>query len=159
MTTGPDTPPPSRFPWPPTLLAAALASGLALHAAAPVHLGLPRFAGWVMVAAALALDVSAVATLRRAETTVMPHRAAARLVRTGPFAWSRNPIYVGNTLALAGLGVALDTAWLIAAALVMAALVHRLAVLPEERHLARRFGPDWEAYARSTPRWIGLRGG
>jgi protein-S-isoprenylcysteine O-methyltransferase Ste14 len=139
------------------LLAAALAGGVALTAAAPLPLDLPAAAGWAIVAAAVGLDVWAVATLHRARTTVLPHRPAARLVRSGPFAFSRNPIYVGNTLALVGLAVALGSAWFAILAVPMVALLRHLAVLPEERHLAAAFGADWDAYAARTPRWIGLR--
>jgi protein-S-isoprenylcysteine O-methyltransferase Ste14 len=58
---------------------------------------------------------------------------------------------------LFGLGVALGTVWLILAAGVAAVLMHRLAVLPEERHLAAAFGTDWTDYAAVTPRWVGVR--
>jgi protein-S-isoprenylcysteine O-methyltransferase Ste14 len=151
------TEPPNRLPWPPLILAATLAAGLAMNAGAPLAVGVPPVAGLIVVAAAVVLDLWAIATLRAARTTVLPHRAATRLVRAGPFALSRNPIYVGNTLLLIGLGVLLGNAWLLLGAIIAAVLMHRLAVLPEEHHLSAAFGAEWTDYAASTPRWIGLR--
>ncbi|WP_024287530.1 isoprenylcysteine carboxylmethyltransferase family protein [Cellulomonas sp. KRMCY2] len=77
------------------------------------------------------------------------------LLRSGPYALSRNPIYAG--LLLAGAGWALLrrrpeplVAWA-ALAVVLSVKVRR-----EEAHLVGRFGPSYEDYRRSTPRFLGL---
>ena len=88
------------------------------------------------------------------------HPAASRrhaLITDGPFAQSRNPIYVGNTLLVAGAGLLFGVAWLIPAALAGAVLTQKLAIEREERHLAPRFGPAWEDYRARTPRWLFFR--
>jgi protein-S-isoprenylcysteine O-methyltransferase Ste14 len=95
-------------------------------------------------------------TMRRHRANVWPHRAATALVTGGPFAWSRNPIYLGNTLLLAGAGLLLANAWFLIAALVGVWAVTRLAIVREEAHLAARFDGAWLAYVRSTPRWLRL---
>jgi len=107
-----------------------------------------------MAAAGIALDLAAMLAFRRHRTTVLPNRGATRLITDGPFRLSRNPIYVGNTLLVAGLGLVFGIAWLIPAAFVGAYATGRLAIAREERHLALRFGRDWEAYAARTPRWL-----
>ena len=91
---------------------------------------------------------------RRHHTTVLPHRGATRLITDGPFRFSRNPIYVGNTLLVAGAGLVFGVAWLIPAALAGALATQKLAIEREEEHLARRFGADWAGYAARTPRWL-----
>ena len=91
---------------------------------------------------------------RRHRTTVLPHRGATRLITDGPFRFTRNPIYVGNTLLVAGLGFVLGVAWLMPAALLAAWATQKLAIEREERHLALRFGADWARYAARTPRWL-----
>lgn len=153
---------PNRFPWPPVLYLSALVAGLALQRLAPLSWphgldGLAlRIGGGAVLLAGLAFDVSAVVTLYRARTNILPHRAADRLVTGGPFALSRNPIYVGNTLSLLGLGLALLNGWLMAAALAAAFATHHLAARREERHLAAKFGADYAAYAARVPLWLGL---
>lgn len=152
---------PNRLPWPPLIYAAALAAGVALQSAAPLAWPalLPQAAtrglGAVLAVTGLALDLWALATLHRARTNILPHRPAERLVTHGPFALSRNPIYVGYTLLTAGLSLALSNPWLMAAAVVAALATDRLAARREENHLAARFGEAFTAYAARVPRWIG----
>ena len=58
---------------------------------------------------------------------------------------------------LGGAGRAFGNAWYLIAAAIAALLVTVLAIRREEAHLAYRFGPAWDAYARRTPRWLRLR--
>ncbi len=83
-----------------------------------------------------------------------PDRAVSSLVTNGPFRFSRNPIYVGNVALVAGLGLVLAAPAILLLAPVMAVALKRLAIEPEERHLARRFGRDYEAYVARTRRWL-----
>ena len=149
---------PNRIPWPPLIFLAADGAALGLGAVLPA--GLPfgtagRLAGGALALSGLALDVAAMVAMVRARTNILPHRGADRLVRHGPFRYTRNPIYLGNTLLLAGLGLALANAWFLPAAAAAAFAVDRLAVRREEAHLAARFGAAWHDYAASTPRWLG----
>ncbi|MGD1036322.1 MAG: isoprenylcysteine carboxylmethyltransferase family protein [Roseiarcus sp.] len=150
---------PNRVPWPPLIGAAALALAVLASRAAPLGLGLgptARWLGWALIAAGLGLDLWAMATMARARVNILPHRAAGGLVASGPFAFTRNPIYLANTIALAGVGGAANSLWFVVAALVMAKLVEVLAIHREERHLALRFGREWADYAARVPRWLGL---
>ncbi len=78
-----------------------------------------------------------------------------RLLAYGPFAISRNPIYLGATIAVIGLAGALNSLWLLLAAFAAAGLTSVLAIRREEAQMALRFGPIWQAYCARTPRWIG----
>jgi protein-S-isoprenylcysteine O-methyltransferase Ste14 len=157
----PTVPPPNRIPWPPLIFIGAAVAAFALGhvAAAPewLDIGVAEALGWVTMALALGLDVAAVLTLRRHETNVLPNRPATRLVTTGVYSWSRNPIYLGNTLLLAGAAFAFRNPWFLPAAAGAGFAVLRLAVLREERHLAARFGAAWEDYRSRTGRWFGRR--
>lgn len=132
------------------VLAAILAEVLV-----PTTLGLPSWVGVIGLVAGLAFDASAMAAFHRARTNILPHRPADRLVTSGPYALSRNPIYLGNTIAVVGLAVLVSSLWMLGAAVLAAVLTHHLAILREEEHLSARFGPAWEAYARRVPRWLG----
>lgn len=150
-----------RFP-PPLLHGLALLAGVGLERLAPFFPPLPwmpRLAlALLPLAVAVALDAWAIEALRRAGTTLLPWGRAEALVTRGPFARSRNPIYLGYALGHAGLALAMGSWWgllLLAPAFL---LVDRLVVPREERHLAARFGADYEEYRRRVRRWWGRRG-
>jgi protein-S-isoprenylcysteine O-methyltransferase Ste14 len=114
-----------------------------------------RAFGAMLLAVGLGLDVWAMAAMSRRRANILPHRAATALVTTGPFAWSRNPIYLGNTIVLIGVGFAFSNPWFLAVAPLAAMAVLRLAILREEAHLAEIFGPAWQRYRCGTARWFG----
>lgn len=152
---------PNRWPWPPMIVGFTAIAAVALSQIAPTGGWFPpsvgtQLVGGAIVAVGLGLDVWAMLTMRRHNANILPHRAATALVTTGPFALSRNPIYLANTLLLAGAGLVLMNAWLVGAAAAQAWLVSRLAIRREEAHLAIRFGDAWRAYAAKVPRWLRL---
>lgn len=152
-------PPPNRIPWPPLLVSMAVLVAISLGAVlpGPFWLSYPAFVifGRTVMAIGLGLDLWAMFAMWRHGANILPHRAATALVTTGPFAWSRNPIYLGNTVLLAGAAFAFRDPWFLPAAFASAYAVTRLAIRREEAHLARSFGAEWENYRRRTARWIG----
>ena len=150
---------PLRYPWPPALYAAAVLAAVFLDRMAPIavshsHGWAPWLAGSLLVAMAVSLDIWAVKTLIERRTTVLPHRCSSYLVTCGPFRFTRNPIYLGDTLILAGLGlITLNPWWLIMASATVA-VTTAFAIRNEERHLLSRFGFEFERYRRATSRWI-----
>jgi protein-S-isoprenylcysteine O-methyltransferase Ste14 len=148
---------PNSIPWPPLIYATAAAIGLALsHVWHPVSVDsqTARFVGAGLIFCALALDIVTFQTFRKHRTTIMPHKAASHLITSGPFEFTRNPIYVANTMLLAGVGLGFDYPIMILLALPAAWLTQKLAIEREERHLAEKFGEAWTSYAAETPRWL-----
>ena len=151
---------PSAFPWPPVLLTGAVALALAIDrwvAPLPVpfaEVGAVRAGGALMVLGAFAITVWAARQFRQHGTTIRPDRASIALIETGPFAWSRNPIYLAETIALLGAAIVFNKLTLAVVAPVFAVLVSRLAIRPEEAFLERRFGPVYEAYCSRVRRWL-----
>jgi len=76
-----------------------------------------------------------------------------RLIRTGPYAVGRNPMYVGWTVAYLGVGLALASVWLVLLLPGVLLFTH-IAVRREERLLRERFGPAYAAYAASIRRYV-----
>lgn len=154
---------PNRIPWPPILVLTAIVTAWALEsmwpAASLFEGSMPwlRIVGVVIALAGIGFDLAAMVAMHRARTNVMPNRGAQHLVSTGVFAISRNPIYLGNTLLLAGIALAWPLPWLLLTALISALLVDRLAIRREERHLSARFGAAFAEYMQRVPRWIGWR--
>lgn len=153
---------PNRVPWPPIILATAIAAAVLLGILIPIpatafQSPVLRAAGFVCIAIGAVLDVTAMFQMRRLRANILPHRAATVLVTTGVFAWSRNPIYLGNTIALAGAALALANPWFLAAAMLAALSTQALAIRREEAHLLEMFGGEWRDYAARTPRWLGMK--
>jgi protein-S-isoprenylcysteine O-methyltransferase Ste14 len=152
--------PPNRAPWPPLICAAGILLGTGLWVFYPLPwIGEPLsdilFAvGAVAIAGVVAVDVSALLTLRRADTTVMPHRAAKHLVTDGPYSFTRNPIYLGYVVLTAALGLVSGNLWLLPLAVIVAYAITKVAVEAEEKHLAARFGKRYRDYAARVRRWI-----
>ncbi len=147
---------PNRFPWPPVLTLVLFLAGLASRLLIPDLRILP---GQVFVGAAVALFgvgliLWAFRTFAREKSNILPHRAADKLITAGPFGLSRNPIYAGEVIALLGVGLALGAAGMIAAGIVLAVLVDRLAIRREEAHLALRFPEAWRSYSARVRRWL-----
>jgi len=156
----PDPDRPSAVPWPPLLLVTVVGLGAVLRRLAPMpwpdgalgeRLG---WAGIALIVGGLGIELSVVMALRRAATTVMPHRGASALVTDGPFQRSRNPIYVAHVALVLGLGLLLGNGWWVALAPVFAVAIDRLAILREERHLEARFGDAYARYRASVRRWL-----
>lgn len=84
-----------------------------------------------------------------------PGRATHRVVTTGVFAVSRNPLYLGGVCMLVGIGVAANLAWVLVLLVPSLVACHYVLITPEERYLAARFGAEYQAYAASVRRWLG----
>lgn len=150
---------PSRIPWPPILLVGVIAAAAVLGWIWP--LGWPglddwpaRVVGLALGASGIALAAYAILTLHRHDTTVLPDRAASALVTSGPYRRLRNPIYLADCLILFGIAELTKNIWFVFGAAVFIVLVTWLAILPEERHLERKFGEDYLDYKAKTRRWL-----
>lgn len=151
---------PNSLPWPPIIFLAAIAVSVFLNAFYP----LPWFAqplsgilyaiGWLMIAAFVALNISAVRAMRRAGTTVRPDRGTDHLVTEGPFSFTRNPLYLAGTIFVLGIGLVSGIVWFLLLAVLAAFAVQKLAIEREERHLQARFGKTYADYAGRVRRWI-----
>ena len=156
----PDDDRPSGFPWPPVLLMAAIAVPLALDRFVlrlPVpfaELAAVDFLGMTLLLAGLVLMIWAAIQFRTHQTSIRPDRGSNALVGAGPFAFSRNPIYLAEVVALVGAGVGFNRLWLLLAAPVFAFSVARLAIEREEAYLERRFGAAYLDYKSRVRRWI-----
>jgi len=112
------------------------------------------FAGGVLVGGGVLLMGLAVAEMRRQRTTVIPHETPSMLVQTGIFRRSRNPIYLGDTLVLAGF-VLFWGAWpsLLLVPLFMWLVTDRF-IAPEEARMEETFGAAFDAYRAKVRRWV-----
>lgn len=142
--------------FPPLVVAGPLVAGLVLERLVPLG-RLPtgvRWPGAALVVAGALLVGWSVATLRRHRTAVNPFRPTRELVTGGPFAWSRNPIYLGFGLAYVGLGLAARSGWVLGLFPLVAAVLAIGVVRREERYLRGLFGAAYEGYCARVRRWV-----
>ncbi|CAN0653057.1 isoprenylcysteine carboxylmethyltransferase family protein [Nitratireductor aquimarinus] len=151
---------PARFPWPPVIYLSAIVIAAMLGIFYPLPwIGPPLsdllFAiGWLLIAGFVFIDLQAMRTLHRAGTAILPTRGADTLVTSGPFSFSRNPIYLGNSMLTAGIGLVAGNAWFFASLIVACFLTQKLAIEPEEKHLGLRFGKKYRDYQKRVRRWF-----
>jgi protein-S-isoprenylcysteine O-methyltransferase Ste14 len=144
----------------PVVLAAfCVTAGAVLQALVPVSLGRYSFdagliAGSVLLLLAAGFGGWAILEMKRHRTTVEPGQEPAHLVTSGPFAVSRNPIYVCFLLFVIALAVMLGSAWMAASALVLLVLLDRLVIRREEEVIARKFAAEYAAYRARVRRWL-----
>jgi protein-S-isoprenylcysteine O-methyltransferase Ste14 len=102
----------------------------------------------------LALDGVAMLSFRRAGTSMIPMNPTTSLVTSGPYRFTRNPMYLGMACLYVALALAFGLIWaLILLPLVLLA-VERLVIAKEEPYLERRFGDDYRGYKRRVRRWV-----
>lgn len=151
---------PNSLPWPPIIYLVAIVVSVLLNLLYPLPwFGQPLssilFAiGWLMIAAFVALNISAIRALRRAGTTVRPDRGTDHLVTNGPFSFTRNPLYLAGAIFILGIGLVSGIVWFLPLAIFAAFAVQKLAIEREERHLQAIFGKAYLDYARRVRPWI-----
>ena len=114
-------------------------------------------AGWLggaVVVVALALFAWAIATITRAGSNVPTNRPTISIVDTGPYRFTRNPIYLGMMLALVGLAIAFDSLWPLVTLVPFALVIRYGVVAREEAYLERRFGEVYRRYGARVRRWL-----
>ncbi len=141
---------------PPVWLAAALVlarlAGLAVPA--PAFGDWAELAGPLLVLAGLALMAAAAAHFLRAKTTIVPHEVPRSLIATGIYRFSRNPIYLGDVLILAGAVLYWRAALPLVLVPLFAWILRVRFILPEEARLGDAFPAAFESYRARTRRWL-----
>ena len=143
---------------PPVWLAACAL--LAWWQSAHWHLGLSfggawaDFAGGLLVGGGLVLVGLAFAEFRRHKTTVVPHREPDRLIQSGIFKRTRNPIYLADLMILTGLILWWDAVLSLPLVPVLLWVLERRFVVPEEDRLRRKFRMEFARYCEKTGRWV-----
>lgn len=142
---------------PPLLAAIHLGAALLLGWLVPLPSAAPRWIlvlGWVISLAGLALGFIALRELVRAGTSPEPHAPTTRLVSSGIYRLSRNPIYLGYLCLTIGIPLIFGSLWGIIAGFIQKFLFEYLIIRYEEAYLARKFGQQYLAYVARVRRWL-----
>jgi protein-S-isoprenylcysteine O-methyltransferase Ste14 len=142
---------------PPFVYLISLLSGTVIHLAVPLRL-LPVIIavplGVPLVVVAIALFSYSVAKFRAAGTPLPARKPTTAIVRTGPYRFSRNPIYLAFSLFQLGIAIWAGSVWLLATLVGAVALINFVVIPREEQYLERKFGAEYLDYKASVRRWI-----
>ena len=143
---------------PPIAWALAVLAGLALNWFMPLPI-VPAavLGGWLgalLFALALALFVWAIATMTRGGSNVPTNLPTTTIVDTGPYRFTRNPIYLAMVLGLIGLAIAFNTLWLLLVPVPFALVIRYGVIAREEAYLERKFGDVYRRYRSRVRRWL-----
>jgi protein-S-isoprenylcysteine O-methyltransferase Ste14 len=143
---------------PPFAWGLAVIAGLILNWLVPLQF-LPAElpSGWLgalIFVLALALFAWAIATITRAGSNVPTNLPTTAVVETGPYRFTRNPIYLAMVLSLIGLGLAFDNLWLLVMLVPFTLVINYGVVAREEAYLERKFGDVYRGYRSRVRRWL-----
>lgn len=108
----------------------------------------------LLIGAGVVLALLAFMEFRRHKTTVIPHKTPDKLIQSGVFARTRNPIYLADVLILAGLCFWWDAVLALVLLPIFVWVLERRFIIPEENRLRRTFRADFARYAQKTRRWV-----
>ncbi|MDF3865344.1 isoprenylcysteine carboxylmethyltransferase family protein [Pseudomonas denitrificans (nom. rej.)] len=143
-----------RIPPPLVAIITAVLMWLAVRPIDP--LGNRLWLALLVMLAGVAVCLAGVASFRRARTTVNPLKpeSASSLVVAGIYRHTRNPMYLGFTIALLGWCVFLGSALAVLGVAVFVLYIGRFQIRPEERALRELFGAEFEAFCGRVRRWV-----
>jgi protein-S-isoprenylcysteine O-methyltransferase Ste14 len=113
-----------------------------------------RWSGLVLVVAGVALIIAGRRAMLTAETNINPFKPTTSIVSTGPFRFTRNPLYLAMTLIYLGLTLVANTWWCFPLLIPVLVLIHFGVVAREERYLERKFGESYREYRLRVRRYL-----
>jgi len=140
---------------PPVLLLIHVLSAFLLNWLLPFASTKPlEWIGYVLVLIGLGFAFSAVNQFGKMHTTLDPHGSVNAIVTSGPYRFSRNPIYLGFVCMLIGLPLALGNYWGAVLSPLLMILMVQLVIQHEEAYLEKKFGEVYTGYKSRVRRWI-----
>ena len=110
--------------------------------------------GGVLIVDGVFLMFSSIKHFKRTNQDPEPWKPTPEIITDGVYRFTRNPIYLGFGLIIAGLGILLNNLWMVIMVLPVWIAIHKLAVIPEEKYLEEKFGEEYLEYKKKVRRWI-----
>ena len=147
---------------PPLIFACAFIIAVLLdYYVMPVHLAKQMswivflfYVGWLITVLGTLLSIWALLIFRKARTAIMPNKPADALVQTGPYRYTRNPMYVSLFLVYSGLSLIYNNVYAVAFVPVLFGIFNRIIIPREENYLKQRFPAAYSAYSAIARRWL-----
>jgi protein-S-isoprenylcysteine O-methyltransferase Ste14 len=110
--------------------------------------------GALLFVAGAAMMLAAAGLFRRLGTNVPPSQPTTLIATTGPYRWTRNPMYLGMALIYAGLAISFDGPIAFALLPLVLIAIQTQGIAREERYLETKFGDDYRRYKAEVRRWL-----
>lgn len=145
-----------RIP-PPVVFIFFIFCALGLSSIYPIDIHFPvalAYSGVVISISGLLLLLYLATLFKRVKTNIEPWKPTTKIISTGIYAYSRNPIYLAFCTIPLGLGLFFSHIWLMLSVIPACISVYYLAIRPEEAYLTEKFGDEYLAYRSRVRRWL-----
>jgi len=155
MDAKPDNPR-TRVP-PPLFVLVFVLIGLGLQWVHPLYFvpgHLRLILSILLIGGGLAVTISCAVKFKRAKTGIKPWEATTRIIATGLYRFSRNPIYCGFILVGLGIAFAVNNLWIALLQIPLIFALDKFIIQKEEIYLEEKFGEEYRAYKKKVRRWV-----
>jgi len=142
---------------PPIIYAISILAGIGLNNFWPLAMpyGLHnRIYGVILIAVATLLAAWSLFEFHKADTDVRPDKPDSTLLTSGPYQFTRNPLYIVLTLAQLTVAIWLNNLWILLLAIPSVIVISLYAIAREERYLETLFGQQYLDYKKQVRRWL-----
>lgn len=142
---------------PPTYFFFCLIIAIALHFLLPIKqiINSPyNWLGFLFLIIGGVLNIWADQIFKKSQTTIKPSEKPTTFIQTGPYKFSRNPMYLGVSSLLLGIGFILGSVTSFVGFILFIILIEVIFIPEEEKNLQAQFGEEYEAYKQKVRRWI-----
>src|SRR5438552_16949094 len=141
---------------PPIAYLVSILAGFGLNAVWPARMipsAIEPISGWLILLA-VALFALSVREFRKAQTPIRTRKPVTAVITTGPYRFSRNPIYLSFTLLQLGIGMWANGAWIVGMLIPTLVLMSYGVIAREERYMGQKFGDEYLRYRAAVRRWV-----
>lgn len=110
--------------------------------------------GWLLIVSSTIFVTAALIIFRRHKTGIYPTQPASTIVRSGPYRYTRNPMYLGMTAVYIGISLLTNMLWPLLVLPFLVVILQSTVIRREEGYLREAFGEAYESYCREVRRWI-----
>jgi len=138
-----------------------------LYVGVPIYMDIPEGKGFMFSSSILTVGLCTLvgcmgATIiiwssvefKRHKTTILPHKASSAIINSGPFKYSRNPIYFAFSMIQIGAAVLLANLWILLLIVPAFLIMEKFVIEREEAFLSQEFGEPYNDYKKHVRRWI-----
>ena len=143
-----------KITFPPVILLASIVLQIILLFSFPISVDLSSLLGLILILSGISLVFISFKFMRKMKTTFIPDGTPEVLISSGPFKFSRNPIYLGMLTVLVGVAFLMSSLSAIIIAFVFGIIINFTWIAHEEKKLHELFSEDWENYSSKVRRWI-----
>ena len=143
-----------KLSYPPLIVLGCVAVQILLNILVPLEVNLSLLLGLLILIFSLGIITYAFIELNNYETTYIPDGEPEKLVTSGPFSFSRNPIYLGMAGVLLAIAFLLQSLSALLIPILFISIIQSTWIPHEEKKLAEIFGEEWQTYSEKTKKWL-----